>query len=176
MMFLVPQDAHNKGVLFVMLTEADVQGMRDGRTQFIDQGHLQGLRPHTIIVSLNKDHDAIKKMLTDGGFDLGPGNEVKREPLPEEIVCPVCGMTSKMVPFEGKCIVCWAAEAKRLREAAVQFEIEAVGVLTAPWAWETVWRRTVGQVIRPAATDPAAPGTPSASPAPPAGTAGNDPG
>lgn len=115
MMYLVPE-GHD--VLVMMFAEHDIPCMREGRTRTIEPHQLAGRKFNHVVVSLHKDHDEIKKILTDGGYDLTKvDTHVTIADAARTNVEVQCGCGIKCLPdrlFEGKCIICWSATAKRL--------------------------------------------------------------
>lgn len=100
--------------IFVMLTEADVSGLRKGETRYVNQQHLKGAKFEEIILSLHKtDEDAIALL---GQADMIRQHLENPGPRPGEIACPKCSASSKVEAiYEDKCVLCWAAEAKKAR-------------------------------------------------------------
>ncbi len=103
-------------VLFVMLSESDVTGMRTGVTRFVDQRQLKGAMFNQVIVSLSKTDTESLNLLKRAGHAVDPLSIP--EPMPDETRCIGCeGLIKTPLLFEGKCICCWAAEAKKLAVA-----------------------------------------------------------
>lgn len=108
MIFLV---AKNEPTMFIMLTEADVQSMREGRTQFVDQRMTKGNKFNKVILSVHPTHEDIAKIIHQAGHTIP--QLTPPEPAPNQSVCIGCkGLIDTHTLFEGKCIVCWATEAK----------------------------------------------------------------
>lgn len=111
MIFVV---AANEPAVFLMLAEKDVASMREGRTVFVDGRATGGVVFNKVLVSLHPtDQDALHMLHTAG--HVVP-ELATHEPVAKEVRCAGCqGLNSVGSLFEGRCIVCWATEAKRLR-------------------------------------------------------------
>lgn len=100
--------------LILMLSEADVANMRAGRTTFVDQRQLSGAKFHRVVLSLHPSDTAALEMIRAAGHRVD--QLAVPEPGPAESRCVGCeGCIATASMFEGKCIVCWATEAKRLK-------------------------------------------------------------
>ena|ERR1700677_3876445 len=111
--------AEQEPVLFVMLSEDDVKGMREGTTRFVDQRALKGHQFDRVVISLSQTDAAsmelIKKLPSGRQAMRDKGLQV-HEPKPGESVCRRCkGIMEPQLLFEDRCIVCWAAIAKNLQ-------------------------------------------------------------
>lgn len=85
--------------LMLMFSEIDVELLRKLGVLEIDLS--PELRINKLILTLtNTDEDSINKVL-DAGLKF-EGN----------ILCKICNKASKLI--DNKCVVCWAAEAKKL--------------------------------------------------------------
>lgn len=113
MIFLL---AKEKQVLFLMLTEQDVNNMRGGRTEFVDERQLQGEAFTHVILSLHKSNEAALELLRESGHVVG--NVVQPEAMiPKEEVCDGCkGIMAKGTCYAGKCPMCWKETADHYRE------------------------------------------------------------
>lgn len=115
MIFVLAKD---QPVLFVMLTEADAQSMREGRTQFVDNRQLGNKTFNRVIISLHKNKQEILASLRQAGHYVD--ENLFTSVMPEEATegrCEACdGCIAKYLLFEGKCTVCWATLAKKLQE------------------------------------------------------------
>lgn len=113
MVFVLDQSGEK---LLLMLTEKDLQLIRQGRTLFVDQRQLQGGRFESVVVGYAKtDTDAIDMIKTGQRI-----HEAKTAPIPDpteaEGRCDGCdGCVAKELLYEGRCNVCWATEAKAAR-------------------------------------------------------------
>lgn len=111
--------AKKEPALFVFLTEQDVKTLRTGHTLFVDQRQLKGAMFDRVILALNKTDGATMAMLKSAknGMNLPPMGAAP-EPNPGQYRCPGCdGIKTVADLFDGKCIVCWATEAKKARIA-----------------------------------------------------------
>lgn len=91
--------------IVLMISEKDVEDLRAGHTKFVDKRMMKGKKFDSIIISLHKTDDESIKVLK-------LGNEIFHNPG-IEATCRGCqGDIKKELLFEGKCIVCWAKQAK----------------------------------------------------------------
>ena len=114
--------AEQEPALFVMLSEDDVKGMREGQTRVIAQRQLQGHQFDRLIVSLSPTDamslEAIKQTPSGRQAMREKGMQVA-EPKPGESVCRRCkGIMEPHLLLDERCIVCWAAIAKNLQGMA----------------------------------------------------------
>lgn len=101
--------------LFVMLSESDVADkMRPGNSMFVDGRHLQGKKFEKVILSLHKTNEDAIALIHQAG---GPKEQVDgHHPTATETRCAKCeAIVERGSTFEGRCIVCWATEAKARR-------------------------------------------------------------
>jgi hypothetical protein len=104
--------AADEPAVFLMLSEDDVVQMREGRTKFVDRRATGGATFKKVILSLHKTNDEAIALLRKYGH--ARGEPVTHEPLAGEGQCVSCkGIMAPASLFEGKCIVCWAMEAKK---------------------------------------------------------------
>lgn len=106
--------------LFVFFSEQDVILMRQGRTLFIDQRQFKGAKFTNIVTALSKtDADSLAMLQQANGLTAARVDLTPPEPHAHESKCPGCdGLVTTASMFEGRCIVCWATEAKRLRTSS----------------------------------------------------------
>jgi hypothetical protein len=109
--FLIPPAESS---VMILLSESDVKTMREGRTVFVDKRHLQGRTFDACIIGLGKSDSENVRMVKEAGTKLIERFDCNK-PEPGEEVCKGCdGQLPLGTTFEGKCIVCWATEAKKL--------------------------------------------------------------
>ncbi len=111
--------AASKLAMFLMLTDKDIQTLREGRTLFVDERATKAFRFTEVILSLHANHEAALTCLRQAGYDPADADKlVVHERLPHERQCAGCqGLMDAAMLFEGRCTVCWATEAKQLRQA-----------------------------------------------------------
>jgi hypothetical protein len=107
------------GTLLVMLNEKDVSTMRQGNTTFVDERSLKGASFTRIVLSLHKTDQSALEMLKSVNPTAKKALEKGMVPEPEpnigETRCIKCrGVMAIETLFEGKCICCWAAQAKQI--------------------------------------------------------------
>lgn len=106
--------AKNKPAIFLMLSEADVTGMRQGSTRFVDKRQVGDLSLNEVIVSLHKNDTESLELIRSTGQHVP--QLVFPDAGPEESVCKGCnGLIRTVTMFEGMCIVCWATLAKKIQ-------------------------------------------------------------
>jgi len=95
------------GSMFLMLSEADIEIMRQGNTKFVDERQTGGVTFNKVVLSLHKtDEEAVKILRSAGHFVPNPEKLPKVEPKGEETRCKGCNCITQVV-LEGRCIVCW---------------------------------------------------------------------
>ncbi len=111
--------AANKPAMFLMLTPQDLQTLREGRTLFVDERATKGFQFTHVILSLHASESEALACLKQAGYDpADAGKLVVHERQPQEGQCASCqGLMDAAMLFEGRCTVCWATEAKQLRQA-----------------------------------------------------------
>jgi hypothetical protein len=104
----------NEPALFVMLSEEDVQKMRQGNTTFVDQRQLKGARFDRVILSLHKTNQEALEILRQAGHHVPQLKDP--EPVAGEARCNggCNGLIKTVLMYEGCCITCWATRAKKL--------------------------------------------------------------
>ena len=102
------------GTMFLMLSEKDVQGLRQGQTRFVDGRQLGQETFSRVIVSLNKTDTESLELIRQAGHHV-PQLKVA-DPAPNETPCIGCGgLIETCQLFQYKCITCLAFEVKKLR-------------------------------------------------------------
>lgn len=107
----------NRPVLAVFLTGQDTVTLREGHTLFIRPEQTAGAYFNEILISQHKTKDEVVALIRQ----LDPSAVIPEHmdppaPYEGEMRCEGCeGVTSPAYAFEGRCIVCWANEAKRFR-------------------------------------------------------------
>lgn len=105
--------------LFLFLSEEDVIQMRKGSTKFVDQRSLGDATFSQVILSLHKSDSATMEMLKK--FGHAQTAKIVGEPQPKANEGRCNGDCRGTMPleqlYEGRCIVCWADEAKKSRIA-----------------------------------------------------------
>jgi hypothetical protein len=99
-------------VLFVFLLWDDIPDLRKGLTKFVDHRHIGDKTFNRVVISLHKNKREVEDLLA--GLKGTEGKTwVEGQPQPGESICKGCKATMRTETlFEGKCIVCWATEAK----------------------------------------------------------------
>lgn len=116
MIFALAEDAVNKNTIFVLLCEKDLSDMRTGLTKFVDHRQLQGKTFERVVFALTKSDANSLELIKAAGHRVY--QLAVPEPGPKESKCLGCeGLIETVTMFEGKCICCWAAEAKKLQLA-----------------------------------------------------------
>jgi hypothetical protein len=103
MIFLITK---SEPTVFLMLTNQDVNDMRNGRTKFVDERMTQGLTFNKVVVSVHKHKAEIDGILKR----LGHSSQGLSDPPinTEEEKCEGCLAMVKMGSLlDGKCIACW---------------------------------------------------------------------
>lgn len=107
-------------VLFCMLSEQDIGQMRTGVTKFVDERQLGERTFQRVVISLHKT-DAEALRLLKQQLTVQQRKELEQqglkgpEPTVGEAKCIGCqGINPIESLFEGRCICCWAAKAKKL--------------------------------------------------------------
>ncbi len=100
--------AAEEPTIFVMLTEADCNDMRAGRTKFIDRTATKGRLFDRAVISLHRNQADIEETLRRAGHGALLKNMPSPVPAPEDVVCEGCqGIMSAPLVMDGKCITCW---------------------------------------------------------------------
>jgi hypothetical protein len=100
--------ADNEPTMFLLLTEADCNDMRGGRTKFLDQTVTKGRLFDKVVISLHKNQGEIEEMLKKAGH--GALLKGMPSPIPHagEAKCAGCeGIISEAMLLNGRCIACW---------------------------------------------------------------------
>ena len=102
--------------LVLLVTEKDLQLIRQGRTLFVDQRQLQGGKFDQVVIGYAKtDEDAVALLEKGNNLSLAKQSPIA-EPKLTEGRCKGCnGCIALELLFEERCTVCWATEAKKLR-------------------------------------------------------------
>jgi hypothetical protein len=109
--------AATEPTIILMLAEADIQAMREGRTQFVDSRQTGGLKFDRVALSLHRTNEDALALLKGAGHDMS--NLPSPVPTAKEGRCDDCkGCIAVELLFEGKCNVCWATLAKKLMTAS----------------------------------------------------------
>jgi hypothetical protein len=100
--------AENDPTVFIMLTEADCNDMRGGRTKFVDQSVTGGRPFERMVISLHRNQGEIEDTLRKAGH----GDLLRGMPSPvpqaQEARCMGCeAITSETKLLDGRCIACW---------------------------------------------------------------------
>lgn len=112
MIFLIPPEEPS---VMILLSESDVKTMREGRTVFIDDRHLQGRTFGKCVIGLGKSDAANLALVKSAGTKIAERFDCNK-PEPGEETCQGCkGQMVLGSTLEGRCIVCWATEAKASR-------------------------------------------------------------
>lgn len=107
--------AANEPTMFVMLTEADCNDMRGGRTKFVDETATKGHLFNKVVISLHKNQAEIGEMLQKAGHGaLLEGTLPSPVPQAQEAKCTGCeSIMSEAMLLDGRCIACWRETARR---------------------------------------------------------------
>lgn len=105
--------------LFVILSEKDLPVLRQGNTKFVDHHQLGAKTFKRVVFSLSKsDQDSLDMLKKAGHANLAM-SLVHPEPEKAEARCGGCqGIMFHHLLHDGKCICCWADEAKKLKIAS----------------------------------------------------------
>lgn len=102
--------AENEPTLFIMLVRDDLPDLHKGLTKFVDPRHIGDKMFNRVIVSLHKNKAEIMKLL---GAKMDGKEFVEAGAIQGESKCAGCsGTMPAHLLFEGKCICCWANQAK----------------------------------------------------------------
>ncbi len=115
-MIFVAAETNNE-TIFLMLSEQDIQTMRNGSTKFIDERQTGGISFKRVVLSLSKTDTEALECIRQAGYRVP---QLKNpEPVAGESRCKGCeGLMQTWQLFEGQCIVCWATQCKKLRVAS----------------------------------------------------------
>jgi hypothetical protein len=99
--------------VFLLLTEADCNDMRGGRTKFVDRT-ATGDRPFTrVVISLHKNQGEIEEMIRKAGHGAALSGMPSPAPQPLDAVCAGChAILPEPSLLDGRCIACWRELAK----------------------------------------------------------------
>ncbi len=105
--------ARDHPTIFLMLSEKDIQTMREGRTVFVDERVTKDSSFKAVIVSVSPtDEHSLQLIRSSGNLTPGLSN---MQPKEDEVTCSDCkGIMFAHSLFEGKCMICWATLAKHL--------------------------------------------------------------
>ena len=108
--------AADKKTVFLMLTEADLNDMRGGRTKFVDEDVTKGLAFTRVILSLHKNQAEIEDLLKKAGHGALLKGMPSPVPNPQEGTCEGCqGIMPEASMLDGRCIACWRELARLKR-------------------------------------------------------------
>lgn len=105
MVFIGAEDGQT---VFLLLTEADCNDMRGGRTKFVDQTATKGRSFSKAVISLHKNQAEIEDMLRKAGHGAVLQGMPSPVPQPQEAKCKGCeGIMPESDMLDGRCIACW---------------------------------------------------------------------
>jgi hypothetical protein len=105
MIFVTGKD----GSMFLMLSEKDIEIMRQGNTKFVDERQTGGIPFNRVVLSLHKTDEEAVAILKQAGHYV-PNREDMRaaSPRKNESLCKGCnGIIDNGSLMDGICIVCW---------------------------------------------------------------------
>jgi hypothetical protein len=111
--------ADNEPTMFLLLTEADCNDMRGGRTKFVDPSATKGRVFNKVVISLHKNQGEVEEMLRKAGHGALLRGMPSPIPQTQEAKCAGCeAIMAEAMLLEGRCIACWreVARAGRNRE------------------------------------------------------------
>lgn len=108
-----------KATMLLMLSEQDLQKLRAGSSLFVDDRATKGHLFNRVIIGWGKTDAESIKMVESAGHKLDHSTGlVSHEAKPGEAICAGCqGIMEPCLLLDGKCIVCWAGQAKKLMTA-----------------------------------------------------------
>ncbi len=113
MVFLV---ADVEPTIFLMLTEADCNDMRGGRTKFVDGSVTKGRRFEQVVLSLHKNQSAIEATIKQAGHGALLVGMPSPSPTPEQMKCAGCeAILQATLLLDDRCIACWRELARTTR-------------------------------------------------------------
>lgn len=105
--------ADNEPTMFVLLTEADCNDMRGGRTKFVDQTATKGRPFNKVVISLHKNQGEIEDMLRKAGHGALLRDMPSPVPQPQQAKCEGCeAIMPEPSLLDGRCIACWRERAR----------------------------------------------------------------
>ena len=105
--------ASDEPTILLLLTEADVNDMRGGRTKFVDSSATGGMFFNKVVLSGHKNPGEIEEMITRAGH--GKLLAGMPSPVADKVQgkCAGCdGITEECMLLDGKCIACWRESAR----------------------------------------------------------------
>jgi hypothetical protein len=94
--------------MFLLLTEADCNDMRNGRTKFVDQTATKGRLFDKVVISLHRNQGEIEEMLKKSGHGALLQGMPSPVPKPQQAKCAGCeSIMAEAMLLEGRCIACW---------------------------------------------------------------------
>jgi hypothetical protein len=108
--------AENESTVFLLLTEADCNDMRGGRTKFVDRTATGGRNFSKVVLSLHKNQDEIEVMIKRAGHGAALQGMPSPVPQPQEVKCEGCeAIMLEPSLLDGRCIACWRELARHGR-------------------------------------------------------------
>jgi hypothetical protein len=108
--------AKNEPKIFLMLSEKDVQNLRNGHTINVDERQLKSSMFNGVILCLNRTDDDSLDLIRRAGHATGP--LATQQPYPHQMVCKDCkGNIDTVLLVEDRCFACWVVMAKKLQTA-----------------------------------------------------------
>ena len=100
--------AGNEETVFLMLTEADCNDMRGGRTKFVDHTVTKGKSFTKVVLSLHQNQHEIEDLIKKAGHGALLQGMPSPVPQPQEGTCEGCaGIMPEERMLDGRCIACW---------------------------------------------------------------------
>jgi hypothetical protein len=122
MIFMTGKEGGN---IMLLLSEKDIQSMREGRTLFVDERQTQGLLFKSVTLGLSPTDQHSLELIRQSGKRVA--QLPNPEPGPQEVRCSTCpAILSVGQLFEERCMVCWATEAKERRGKPTVEEAEGI--------------------------------------------------
>ncbi len=106
----------NEPTMVLMLTEADCNHMRGGRTKFVDKTATKGFLFDRVVISLHKNHDEAEEILKKAGHGALLQGMPSPLPNPQDGKCASCeGVMPESLLLDSLCIACWRDRARAVR-------------------------------------------------------------
>ena len=105
MIFVAGKD----GSMFLMLSEKDIEIMRQGNTKFVDERQTGGVPFNRVVLSLHKNDEEAVGILKKAGHYVPDQQDMRgAEPHKHESRCKGCnGITETVSMLDDICIICW---------------------------------------------------------------------
>lgn len=109
--------AANEPTMIILLSDKDIEGLKSGQTRFVDERTTQDYRFSKCVVGYAKTDEDARTMIGMSNAEFQKRATGKPLPRGFEKQCDICdGIMLPSQMFEGRCITCWASQAKKLRQ------------------------------------------------------------